>query len=116
MDVDGYQRDVLAIISRYGVAIQGVGGDTNQPPFQHTVGLAAHDHPEFIIFGLSMQIGRPILNDMAATVLNGLMTFTHGDIVDRLVQGFPVRLVEVVDTREYLEISATGSTPTALIP
>ena len=42
---------------------------------------------------------------MAATVLNGLMTFTHGDIVDRLVQGFPVRLVEVIDTREYLKIS-----------
>lgn len=102
--VDDYERSILALINTHGVAIQGVGGDEGSPSFAYTVGLAAHEHAEFIIMGLPMGVAQALLNDLSSHVFTG-QKFEAGDVIHELVRGFPVRLVSVADSRELMTMS-----------
>lgn len=105
VDLDDYDRKMLALINQYGLAVQGVGGDDQHAEFQYTVGLAGHDMPEFIVYGLPMQVGQQILNHIGGLALRGTAPFEAGDTVINLVGNFPVRLLRVVDTDEDLRVS-----------
>lgn len=102
--MDDYDRKILSMIGEYGVAIQYVGGDETSPPFAYTVGLAAVQRPEFLIFGLPPEIAHTLLNDLAKVALAG-QEFAHGDIVHNLISGYPVTMVEIADPGEHLTMA-----------
>jgi hypothetical protein len=102
-----HQHRMLSLVDRYGVALQGVGAGQGEPEYAHTVGLAAVGHPEFIVFGIPWNVVPTLLNPLAASVLNELATYAHGDTVHHLAAGFPVRLTTVRDSRRHLALANT---------
>jgi hypothetical protein len=64
-DNDRYLQKAMDTIEKFGVMIQYVGGDPDgSPPFAYTVGMAAMEEPELIIFGLDPEVSTSVLNAM----------------------------------------------------
>lgn len=107
--LDAYDRRMLGLVEKFGFAVQGVFPDTNsgggEPGFCYTVGLAAQRLPELILFGLPPTVAQSLLNDLGSRMRAGTTQVAAGDTVWGLVRGYPVRLVEVTDSREHLTIS-----------
>ena len=104
---DSLLDKVKANNANYGWAVQGVapGEEDDGPQFQYTVGLAAHDRPELIVFGLRHDIGQTILNDLAQRVRDGEQ-FTAGQTLpDVFAHDYPCLLIEVIDTSEHLTVA-----------
>lgn len=102
-----YMQDMLEVVAKHGMAVQGVFGDDSFPmDFAYTVGLAPHGHPEFICFGVDPQVAQPMLNDIGLEhVIRRGERFQAGDLISGLVQDFDVFLVQVTDSREHLTMS-----------
>jgi hypothetical protein len=56
-------------IKTYGVHIQHVLADEDNPPFSYTVGLTRLNHPEIITFGVPARVADAVLNDLATQVM-----------------------------------------------
>lgn len=103
---EDYFESCRKIIAEFGVLIQYVMGDATEPPFAYTVGLAAKDHPELIIFGLSPDVSRSVLNHIALPIV-------HDDEnarcqpgpSDQVFKGTEARFIEVVDSDEHLTVA-----------
>lgn len=116
-----YLDKVRAMIAKHGVMIQYVGGghcedpehvgedDGDGLPFAYTVGLAAIDEPELVIFGLLPKVAAGILNDMAIPVAKGqrISGWQAGLSYKIFGNGVPALLIEVKDSNEYLFLSNT---------
>ena len=95
------------MVDQHDVAIQYVGAGDGEPPFGYTVGLYRASHPEFIMFGLPPELTQALLNDLAFSVLRAGMRFEPGDLVEHLLQNYPVLLVEVDDPADHLMAALT---------
>ena len=106
MNENEYMKKIQATIAKHGVAIQGVFATEGEPGlnFSYTVGLTAHDHPEFIIFGLDPMRAARILNALARPVLDTNVRWQLGPNLE-VFRGYPAELVEVVDSTEYLNVA-----------
>ncbi|MEP7192305.1 MAG: DUF4262 domain-containing protein [Actinomycetota bacterium] len=102
-DVAGEHYDMISeIIDRCGVMVQWVGAGADTPAFAYTVGLAKLDHPELIIFGLSLQTAQGVLNSMGLPVVAKTRRWGPGRSDDVFSRGVPALLVEVRDSADYL--------------
>lgn len=103
-----YLDETRALVAEHGWAVQGVfsvaGEENPGPNFLYTVGLSTYDAPEFIVFGVAMEVGHAVLNGMGAKVRDGAR-FQAGDLLDDVLDGYNVRLVEVHDTTEHLTVA-----------
>lgn len=102
--MDDYLNKISDLIDEHGWAVQWVGGDPTQVSFAYTVGLFTRGLPEILIFGLPDDVAQPILNDLAARATSGA-GFTDGLVLRDVVAGFPVVLVEVIDSSAYLTVA-----------
>lgn len=104
-----YMVHMADLVLEHGLAIQGVfpaeGAEDPEPGFVYTVGLAAHDKPELIAFGLPMEVGKAILNDLGFRIIAGEIEVEAGDVIHQLVEGYEVRVVQVRDSWQHLTIS-----------
>lgn len=104
--IDAFFAQVIANIEQYGTHVTWVGADDDEPPFTYTAGLAAHDHPEFVIYGLGPEVGHSLVNTLSATVLDGTKRYAHGDwVADLVANDIPVRLVAVDDSSTDLTVA-----------
>jgi hypothetical protein len=107
-----YIRNAMGIIEEHGWMIQGVFPVEETPeneryPFAYTVGLAARDLPELIVFGLPQDVAHTILNDLAdRQCSSGDGGYGAGDVLDDVVQGgYLVLLLDVQDTTRHLTMA-----------
>jgi hypothetical protein len=73
------------------------------PEYSYTAGLARRGLHEFIVFGFSPSLARPVLDDLAQRVLDGERL--HANVVlEDVLPGMPAVLIEVpdVEARHYL--------------
>jgi Domain of unknown function (DUF4262) len=80
--LDQEDAQVTAVIRRYGLFIQYVGGgmcsapwcdggDVATPPFAYTVGLFGLNHPELLVFGVPPGTAAGVLNALGDRVRSG---------------------------------------------
>jgi hypothetical protein len=93
----GAQRDIDA----RGFAIQCVLGDAEHLAFAYTIGLHLLDRPELLVFGPDPDTAYPMLGSIAAQVVDG-RRLADGDVLDDTIAGRPMRVMEVLDSREHL--------------
>lgn len=114
MNKEAIQRVLAQLednIARFGWAVQGVFpcvGDEDSIPFHYTIGLHNKVLPELLVFGLPMDVGQMLLNDVAMVMLEKqaaglpvLGKFTH----DRWPAPFYLVEAESAKAVEY----ATGA-------
>jgi hypothetical protein len=98
-----YLAEMTAMIAEHGWALQGVFPSTESegPGFVYTVGAAlqrevnADDYdPELIVFGLPMNIGGSILNDVVAQHRNGQRVLVVGHRYDDILVGYDAVFIE----------------------
>lgn len=93
-----YLSNFEELVNEFGVGIQHVFADRpDSPGFSYTVGLFEAEHPEFIVFGFSMELAQSILNDLAGAVFNDYLRFAGNDRVHKLFQGAPAHLIQGAD-------------------
>jgi hypothetical protein len=107
--LDEFFATVQANIDEYGVHITAVFPTEDDPgaPFAYTTGLTPHGHPELAIYGLPHEIAHSLLNTLSFSVIRDGARYAHGDTIHRLVNGFPVRMVSIIDTTEDITVSNT---------
>jgi len=71
-----YDAECFKLIDAYGFMVQGVFPTEDSPPekrfdFCYTVGLAGKELPEFVEYGLSLEIGKVVLNQLAKAAIDG---------------------------------------------
>ncbi|MDJ0355486.1 DUF4262 domain-containing protein [Paenarthrobacter sp. PH39-S1] len=82
------------MLDRYGVAIQGVEGDSANTAFAYTVGLTAlQGHPELLMSGRPLQDMARLLNELADMVRFGGRRLEAGMLV--ALQGRSVQLLDI---------------------
>ena len=105
-DSNPYLGEVRQIIAEHGVMIQGVAeGEDGESPFAYTVGLAAIDQPELIVFGLDAVTSHGILNSMAMTTIKENVRWLPGPSDQVFGGGVAALLIEVTDSREHLTVA-----------
>ena len=71
-----YLAECMQLIDTYGWMVQGVFPREDTPPeeqysFNYTVGLSAKGLPEFIAYGLDLDVGKIVLNQLAQRAIDG---------------------------------------------
>lgn len=111
MNMDDYLVSVEERIARFGWAVQAVGAGEKEPSFFYTVGLTRKSLPEIITFGLPLDVGHTLLNDVAvkmqADQVAGAPQTTHGTRRNDILQSYPVEFIEVRDSTTHLTIANT---------
>lgn len=97
-----YVRDVLA---EHCWVVVSVGRERNRPPYAYTVGLTGHALPEFLVTGLSAGRAAEVLNDAAATAVDGGAPPVAGGRV-RLPGGRPGEVVRVAEPWVHMDVAA----------
>jgi len=92
-----------------GWAVQGVLGqdEREQPGFVYTIGLAALEHPEFVIFGLEPGHAIQVLGYLSELALAG-MTRQDGDTVTAPHLQHPARLFAVPNPERVIRYAQAG--------
>jgi hypothetical protein len=121
---DPHTNDILTMaraeIATTGWMVTGVLADpaAATPSFQYTVGLWPKVGFELMILGLPPGTGQAILNDLTPRVLRGTR-FTPHQRLSHVVAGYDVTMVEVHDTRGWLNLAHRlyhGRRPAPAIP
>ena len=71
----------------------------------YTVGLYPDIGFEVIVFGLARHAGRALLNELGKRLHERTLTAYHGQNLPGLIKGYPVMLLDVVDSGEYLPMA-----------
>lgn len=90
-------------IAEYGTHIQWIFNA--DPPFAYTVGMAGKNKPEFIIFNVTDQVAMAALNNLAFRVRDRVQDFEPDTLVNGLLTGFPLYLMQVDDSSDHLTVS-----------
>jgi hypothetical protein len=98
-----YLNEMLAIIARYGWAVQGVERDRARPPWAYTMGLTVHGLPELVVTGLPLSRAAGLLNEVAAHVLHAA-ALTPGQQIE-LDGGPAIEIVKVAEPTAHLELA-----------
>lgn len=93
---DDYLNEVLSIMQKSGIAIQGILGS---PAFTYTVGLYPLIRAEVITIGLDPRVASHILNHLYRMIQEGLVP-ADGLVIDGLISNHPVMLIKVTDRGE----------------
>ena len=106
------QARTLSDIAECGVHVAHVladGADDDRDPlFSYTVGLwHSFEQPEVVVFGLPKEVANDLLDALADDVSEGTR-YPAGTRHDGLLQGYPVRMLEVPAERfaEHFELAA----------
>ena len=91
-----WSDEVLGEVRTRGFAVVSVPGTAQVPQHSHTVGLSLRDRPDFILFGFSPDVARPVLADLVLRMLDGERFEPNTDVED-LIPGMPIALLEVPD-------------------
>ena len=84
------EEKCLADVAEHSLHVLRVHGDAEWPEFTYSVGLyRSFGLPEVIILGLRGELAHWILNELAARAREGFR-YEAGDVVDGLLEGFPV--------------------------
>jgi hypothetical protein len=89
--LDQENKRTAATIRRYGWQIEYVGGgccdvpgcdggDPSEQRFAYTVGLFGFGHPELLLFDVSMEVARSVLNDLGNRIRDG-QDFVPGQLL-----------------------------------
>jgi hypothetical protein len=105
MSMDEYLASVEDKIVRHGWAVQFVGAGEGQPHFHYTVGLTWKGLPEIITFGLPMEVGQTLLNDVGRMMVERQVPMLTGQPQGGILRGFDVYFVSVLDTTEHLTVA-----------
>ena len=72
---------IARLVRRHGRAVMAVGtgecavpgcdGGSREDPFAYTVGLHAHRLPELLVYGCDADAALAVLNDLAASIIDG---------------------------------------------
>ncbi len=97
-----------------GWDVVSVPAQAGIPPHSYTAGLALGGLHEFIVFGFSPELARPVLSDLAQRERDGERFPTNVGLED-VLPGMPVVLLEVpqVEAAHYL-VAARDCAPTNL--
>ncbi|HVK78953.1 MAG TPA: DUF4262 domain-containing protein [Kofleriaceae bacterium] len=93
---------------REGVAEHGwwvmkvpAGESADEPAFAYTIGLwSSYQHAELIVIGLPLEVAHVVLNDLGGRIRDGRPVPVGADLAE-VIQGYPVRLREVVDPQSH---------------
>lgn len=94
-----YMQQVTERIAEFGHTYQHVTGGGSDVPFTYTVGLTAQGFPELIVFGLPPQTSQAVLGPVVDRIKAG-EEFSNGQLLTKVLAGFPVMMIEVTDTEE----------------
>ena len=84
------KAEILAVIEEFGWMVVAVPEDDQGPGFAYSIGLhGSFNHAEVIVFGLSLDATRGIVNAVGEEIRRGLR-FGDGDRSGEIVEGFPV--------------------------
>jgi hypothetical protein len=97
--LDDVDRKVLGDVEKHGWSCISVfpTKEDGTVPFNYTVGLVEHGHPDLIVMGLSNEQLYGILNAAVTQIQDGA-TFRADSYVDRVLKYYSVGCVEVLDT------------------
>jgi hypothetical protein len=93
------------MIASHGWALQAVfDPEGKDPSFVYTVGLAAKNQPELIVFGMDGKVGGSLLNTLGRRITTEGVPALDTDIPDMLEGGYPLRLIEAPrsETDQYM--------------
>ncbi|HEY4216446.1 MAG TPA: DUF4262 domain-containing protein [Gemmatimonadaceae bacterium] len=91
------EEKCLADVAEHGLHVLRIFGDAEWPAFAYSVGLFQNFQiPEIIIVGLDPDLSHIILNALATRARGG-ERFQVGDMLEGLIDGFPVVLRSVRD-------------------
>jgi len=109
-DVEGLRQRVR----EQGWDVVSVAVKGGVPRHSYTIGLARRGLPEFIVFGFSADLARPVLSDLAQRVLDGERFPTQVGLAD-VLPGMPAVLLEVpeAEANHYL-VAAREYAPKSL--
>jgi hypothetical protein len=116
------RKQIEQLVAAHGWAVQGVFADpaAGEPTFSYTVGLyRTHKHPELVVFGVSPEVAKTILNRVAFRFAKEGEPIVPGVRYDEILEGFPVVFVTAgqdgVDSHLYAyEWFYKGQTPPVL--
>jgi hypothetical protein len=94
------------LIDKYGWAVRQVFPTRPDEgvAFCYTVGLTAKGLPELSIYGLPMDEGHAILNEVAARMIERGSEFRAGELIDGILVGTPLLVIEMGDTHELTAV------------
>ena len=107
-------EEIRQRVREQGWDVVSVAAQAGIPPHSYTAGLALGGLHEFIVFGFSPELARPVLSDLAQRARDGERFPTNTGLED-VLPGMPVVLLEVpqVEADHYLE-AARDCAPTSL--
>ncbi|MBS1527638.1 MAG: DUF4262 domain-containing protein [Bacteroidetes bacterium] len=92
---DEYHRKISENIEKYGLAIQPVFGDEENPQFSYSIGLyRTYRHPEIIMLGLNQELMSNIIDNIAEDIKNG-KTYDAYSWSTGLLKDFECYFIEV---------------------
>lgn len=101
MELNDYLQHCRGLVAKIGWMIQGVSPVTRPGVPEHrsfwyyTVGLTPLGHPEFTLSGVTPDVAKPLLNQLASRVRDG-EHFSNGEQLDDILGGgYKVYLLEV---------------------
>lgn len=92
-------------IAEHGYALHSVNGQGQPFQWTYTIGFTGLGHPELVFYNLPELVVRCIVNRMYAAAVAG-HTFQHGDMVDRIIPGFPLAMLAVPHGYPWLVASS----------
>lgn len=92
-------------IAERGYALHSVKGEGSKFEWTYTIGFTGLGHPELCLYNLPETTVRAIVDRMLAAVMAG-HTFHHGDMVDRIIPGFPLAMLAVPHGYPWLVASS----------
>lgn len=102
---DESEEFIRRCIADVGWSVQLVqaGDSAHEPAFAYTVGLhESHGHPELIIVGQPHALMHSALNEIGERIRAGTR-FSPGESLDGVIEGYPVRLREVLEAKSFTE-------------
>jgi hypothetical protein len=105
--MEEHYKQVVSDVKQYGWHVILVMEEDNAPPFAYSVGLYhSFNHPEIIMFGLSLETMHTILNILGEQIQTGT-TFIAGREYDNILENYrcAFRIVSGEWYPEYLGVA-----------
>ena len=88
-ELSDHDRELLRRLESHGWYVIKVGAGDGEPCFAYSLGLyAKFQHPELVMFGLSLDTMHQIINDAGEQIRKG-NRYADGGQTDDLLDGFP---------------------------